>query len=126
MHVRRFHVSGVVVVVVVALLLAASRRPSRLRRRLAQRRGPDRENVAADTGLLKQWPADGPPLAWQVDGVGNGYSTVIIVGGTLYTQGTVKGSEVVIAIDLATQKTLWAAPTARGTTPSPPPASPTA
>ena len=27
-------------------------------------RGPGRTAVAPDTGLLKSWPAEGPPLVW--------------------------------------------------------------
>jgi hypothetical protein len=40
-----------------------------------------------ETGLLKAWPADGPPLAWKVTGVGEGYSSVSIVNGKIYTLG---------------------------------------
>jgi outer membrane protein assembly factor BamB len=116
---RRFHVFGVVVLAVAALLLMTSSAPAAAAGGASagdwpQWRGPDRENVAADTGLLKEWPADGPPLAWQVEGVGNGFSSVIVVGGTLYTQGTVKGDESVIAINLADQKTLWTTPIGKG------------
>ena len=29
-----------------------------------QYRGPDRNDVSAETGLLQEWPAGGPPLLW--------------------------------------------------------------
>jgi len=75
-----------------------------------QWRGPDRSAVAKETGLLTEWPEGGPPLAWQVGGLGNGYSSVTIVGKRLYTMGG-KGSsgESVICIDLATRDVLWRA-----------------
>jgi outer membrane protein assembly factor BamB len=73
-------------------------------------RGPNRDAVSTETGLLKEWPADGPPLAWRAEKLGNGYSTVAIVGGKIYTMGG-SGSmgQAVIALDRATGKRLWAA-----------------
>src|SRR5258708_21445459 len=52
-----------------------------------QFRGPNRDGVSSETGLLKEWPAGGPPLAWKATGLGNGYSTVAVVGGRIYTIG---------------------------------------
>jgi outer membrane protein assembly factor BamB len=52
-----------------------------------QFRGPLRDAVSSDTGLLTQWPDDGPPLVWQTRGAGRGYGTVSIVGDRLYTLG---------------------------------------
>ena len=34
------------------------------------------DNVSDDTGLLREWPADGPPLMWTAEGIGQGYSSV--------------------------------------------------
>jgi outer membrane protein assembly factor BamB len=45
-----------------------------------QWRGPNREGVSQEKGMLKQWPAGGPKLAWQVNDVGDGYSTPSVVG----------------------------------------------
>jgi outer membrane protein assembly factor BamB len=52
-----------------------------------QFRGPLRDAVSSDTGLLTEWPAGGPPLVWQTRGAGRGYSSVAIVGDRLYTLG---------------------------------------
>jgi hypothetical protein len=41
-----------------------------------QWRGPNRDGISTETGLLKQWPADGPPLAWKISGAGTGYSSL--------------------------------------------------
>jgi outer membrane protein assembly factor BamB len=49
-----------------------------------QWRGPHRNGVSAEKGLLAQWPADGPPLIWQAKDVGDGYSTPSVVGNRLY------------------------------------------
>jgi outer membrane protein assembly factor BamB len=52
-----------------------------------QWRGPNRDGVSAETGLLKQWPAGGPPAAWTVSGLGNGYGSVAVGGDRLFVQG---------------------------------------
>lgn len=49
-----------------------------------QWRGPQRDGNSKDTGLLKQWPAEGPKLLWQVNDIGDGYSTPIVVGNRIY------------------------------------------
>ena len=74
-----------------------------------QWRGPNRDGVSAETGLLKEWPAGGPPLAWKTSGLGAGFSSVAIVGGKIFTMAGRKDGQYVVALDLATQKELWAA-----------------
>jgi outer membrane protein assembly factor BamB len=75
-----------------------------------QWRGPGRDGISKETGLLKQWPADGPPLAWKAKGAGIGYSSMSIAQGRLYTMGLRGDSEYVIAFDVATGKEVWATP----------------
>ncbi|HYV34373.1 MAG TPA: hypothetical protein VE988_01635, partial [Gemmataceae bacterium] len=38
-----------------------------------QWQGPDRTAVSKETGLLKTWPKDGPPLLWKATGCGEGF-----------------------------------------------------
>jgi outer membrane protein assembly factor BamB len=52
-----------------------------------QFRGPERNAVSSDTGLLTEWPENGPPLVWEARGAGRGYASVAIVGDKLYTMG---------------------------------------
>ena len=52
-----------------------------------QWRGPQRNGISQETGLLKEWPKDGPPLVWQARDVGSGYSTPAVVGDRLYLLG---------------------------------------
>src|SRR5882762_850523 len=73
-----------------------------------QWRGPNRDGISKETGLLKQWPADGPPLVWKARGAGRGYSTMAISGGRLFTMGLRGNREFVIAFDVATGKEVWA------------------
>src|SRR5689334_6987544 len=49
-----------------------------------QWRGPERDGISKEMGLLKEWPKDGPRLLWQVKDVGSGYSTPSVVGDRLY------------------------------------------
>jgi len=37
-----------------------------------QFRGPSRDGTSPETGLLKQWPQEGPKELWSVDGLGVG------------------------------------------------------
>ncbi|HWS54147.1 MAG TPA: PQQ-binding-like beta-propeller repeat protein [Pyrinomonadaceae bacterium] len=75
-----------------------------------QWRGPNRDGVSQETGLLKQWPEGGPPLAWKAAGAGKGYSSVAVSKGRIYTMGLRGDKEYVIAFDAATGKEVWATP----------------
>ena len=52
-----------------------------------QWRGPHRNGISEETGLLKEWPKEGPKLRWQIKESGSGYSTPSIVGQRLYVLG---------------------------------------
>jgi outer membrane protein assembly factor BamB len=75
-----------------------------------QWRGPRRDGVSAERGLLKAWPESGPPLAWKATGAGQGYSSFAVAGGRLYTLGAREDREHVIAFDVASGKRVWDAP----------------
>jgi outer membrane protein assembly factor BamB len=73
-----------------------------------QWRGPNRDGISTETGLLKQWPTAGPPLVWTTKGAGTGYSSLAIANGRIYTMGLRGDREYVIAFDVATGKQAWA------------------
>src|SRR3712207_4688742 len=75
-----------------------------------QWRGAGRDGLSKETGLLKQWPAEGPPLAWKATGAGRGYSSISIAKGRLYTMGLRGDREFVVAYDVKTGKEVWATP----------------
>jgi len=50
-------------------------------------RGPAGDGVFPESGLLKQWPQGGAKLAWSVEGLGPGYSSAVVVAGTVYVTG---------------------------------------
>ena len=78
-----------------------------------QWRGPNRDGVCSESGLLKAWPEGGPKLLWEITGLGTGFSSLSIVDGMFYTMGDVrlgsKNVQCIIAYELKTQKQLWAA-----------------
>lgn len=49
-----------------------------------QWRGPERNGLSRETGLLKEWPKEGPKLLWQLQDIGSGYATPAVVGERLY------------------------------------------
>ncbi len=76
--------------------------------------GPGRDSICRDEGLLQEWPSEGPELLWTLEGLGNGYSSVAIVDGVIFTMGDRADgdgeAQCVIAYNLQTQKELWATP----------------
>src|SRR6267378_1886779 len=75
-----------------------------------QWRGPQRNGVSQETGLLKEWPKDGPKLNWKVTDTGKGYSTPAVVGERLYVLGN-EGleNEFVEALAVSDGKRVWSA-----------------
>lgn len=70
--------------------------------------GPNRNGSSPETGLLTDWPAGGPKVLWKVAG-GDGYSSVAVAAGRAYTMAQRGKDELVLALDAATGKELWAA-----------------
>ena len=61
--------------------------------------GPNRDGKSPDTGLLKEWPDDGPKLLWKADGIGVGFSSVAVAGGKVYITGDQDGKLMLFAFD---------------------------
>jgi outer membrane protein assembly factor BamB len=72
-----------------------------------QWRGPDRDGLSRETGLLPSWPSGGPPRVWKASGLGTGYSTVTVADGRIFTLGATRDLEYVLALDERTGKELW-------------------
>ncbi len=75
-----------------------------------QWRGPQRDGVSKETGLLQEWPKEGPKQLWQVKDIGYGFSTPSVVGDRLYLLSN-KGAdnEYVQARSVADGKEIWTA-----------------
>jgi outer membrane protein assembly factor BamB len=76
-----------------------------------QFRGPNRDGLSPDKNLLKQWPEDGPALAWKSEFVGLGMASIAVVGDRLYTTGddNAAKSSFIYALDRGSGKVLWKA-----------------
>ena len=72
-----------------------------------QWRGPNRDGLSTETGLLKEWPKDGPPLLWKANGLGVGFSGISVAGQRIFTMGERPSANHVLALDRADGKILW-------------------
>ncbi len=72
-----------------------------------QWRGPNRDGVSTEKGLLDKWPEGGPKLVWKAEGIGSGFSSVSIRDGLIYTMGDGKESSHVFCLDAKEGKILW-------------------
>ena len=74
-----------------------------------QWRGPERDGISHETGLLKEWPPNGPALLWHQKEIGSGYSTPAVAGDRIYiTCNKGMDDEFVQALDVNDGKQIWA------------------
>jgi outer membrane protein assembly factor BamB len=78
-----------------------------------QWQGPDRTAVSKERGLLKEWPKDGPPLAWKANGIGAGMGGIAVSRGRVYTTGDSDGSAWLLALNESDGKEVWKAKVGR-------------
>jgi outer membrane protein assembly factor BamB len=77
-------------------------------------RGVNFDNKSPETGLLKSWPAAGPPLLWQVEGLGTGFASVAVAGGKIFTMGRLSGVDSILVLDEGDGHVLVTAPVGPG------------
>ena len=75
-----------------------------------QWQGPNRDGKSADSGLLKQWPENGPPLAWRIDKLGGGDSGPAIAAGRVFFMSNRGDEEVVWALSEKDGSEIWVMP----------------
>src|SRR5688572_8728218 len=71
-----------------------------------QFRGPRRDGVSEERGLLQTWPTGGPKALWTASGAGKGFSSPVIAGGRLFVTGDFGEDHQILTYDLA-GKLLW-------------------
>ena len=69
--------------------------------------GPRRDGICRETGLVRHWPQGGPPVVWSVNRLGEGFSSVAIRQGRLYTMGDLNGREHVLCLSTRNGRVLW-------------------
>jgi outer membrane protein assembly factor BamB len=70
-------------------------------------RGLNRDGGSSESGLLSRWPQGGPKLLWKAGNLGQGFSSLSIDDGRIFTMGDRDGGQFVIALDLDSGKELW-------------------
>ena len=70
------------------------------RKELSQWRGPDRDGKFPDTGLLKQWPDDGPRMLWSFEGLGAGHGSISVAEDQLFVLGMPDTMGVIYSFDM--------------------------
>ena len=73
-------------------------------------RGPNRDGICTETGLLKKWPEGGPSKLWAAKDLGLGWGTPSVAGGKIYGIGTREGKDGVWALNETDGKELWFTP----------------
>jgi outer membrane protein assembly factor BamB len=76
-----------------------------------QWRGPNRDAVSQETGLLREWPRAGPDRVWTSRDAGRGFGGPAVVGDRVYLLGALGDRDPVehaLALDAAGKK-VWAA-----------------
>lgn len=75
-----------------------------------QWRGPNRDGLSSETGLLNSWPSGGPKVLWTASNLGSGYGSVAVAGDRIYLQGGRNRESVVWCLDANGGKPVWHAP----------------
>lgn len=73
-------------------------------------RGPNVDSLCKETGLLKEWPKEGPAVVWTAKDLGNGFGTPSVVGGFIYGMGKKDGKDGVWALKEADGSFVWFSP----------------
>ncbi|WP_162304505.1 outer membrane protein assembly factor BamB family protein [Maribellus luteus] len=50
-------------------------------------RGPNRDGIYMEKGLMQKWPDEGPDLLWSANGLGYGHSSVAVIGDRVFVTG---------------------------------------
>ena len=80
-----------------------------------QWRGPKRDGLSLETGLLSSWPSAGPKKLWSISNLGQGYGSLAIHGDRVYVQSrTSDGKSVLSVLNIANGAPVWTIPLGRG------------
>jgi outer membrane protein assembly factor BamB len=82
-------------ILVLALLL-----PLIVSAQVEQWRGPKRDGIFHETGLLKQWPEEGPELQITIDNIGKGWSSPVIYQQKLYITGLIDSLDYLFCLNM--------------------------
>lgn len=89
-----------------AAMLLAFALPASVFAQWPQFGGPNRDFKSDATGLAEKWSDDGPRPIWSRS-LGEGYSSIVMDGGRLFTMYRSSDKEIVVALDAGTGETIW-------------------
>ena len=69
--------------------------------------GPERTGLSKESGLMKQWPASGPPRVWLIANLGAGYGSISIQGDRIFVQSLIGRQSTVASLNRADGKMIW-------------------
>ena len=72
-----------------------------------QWRGPNRDGISTEKGLLESWPDQGPPVVFSVKGLGKGMASVAIADGKIITMGNKDGNTRVVCLNEKNGEIEW-------------------
>jgi hypothetical protein len=104
------YVSFFAILVALGVALSAQTPSSTSNTDWPQWRGPERNGVSKETGLLKQWPTGGPPRLWRVSNLGGGYGSLATKGERIFVQMQVGRQSVVASLNRANGQIVWSKP----------------
>jgi outer membrane protein assembly factor BamB len=91
-----------------AAVVSGTQTPSTTSGEWPQWRGPNRDGISTETGLLQSWPDAGPRKLFSASGMGGGFSSVAVTGGRIYTMGDRRDGQYALAFSEADGAPLWA------------------
>jgi outer membrane protein assembly factor BamB len=101
---RNFAISVTLVAFVIPLPVSAQESsPTLIRSDMtdwSQWRGPRRDGISEETGLLSSWPADGPTRLWTATKIGQGYSSPIVADERIFITGDEENDLAISAFSL--------------------------
>lgn len=80
--------------------------PEYLSGQILQWRGPNRNGIYSETGLLKKWPEKGPEMLWSYEGLGAGHGSAGIGRDKIFILGMPEKTGFLYAFDFS-GKLLW-------------------
>lgn len=105
--------SRVIVTLIAIAGVAAALRAQAPGQDWPQWRGLTRSGISPETGLLREWPASGPPRVWSAANLGAGFGSIAVYGDRVFVQGMQKTQSVVTALNRADGKLVWMRPIGR-------------
>ena len=100
---RRVFIADLALVAASAVALSGQAAPTDW----PQWRGPNRSGISSETGLLRQWPAAGPPRVWATSNLGAGFGSLAVRGDRIFVQGMRNSQSVVSALNRADGTLVW-------------------